>query len=142
MVVSLMHKLTDKACACELKRIMINYELYYERFHLWRPGTDLVIQLADTFVFCLACYWMCHLKGKEAAEHTCNTWGCRGLLVYFIPDCWCRHNHSLEQPLQLYGFYVKGSTTHVLTKCNFVYRLCTVKIISMAIVERIKTHWK
>lgn len=46
----------------------------------------------------------CCLKGWEAVGPIRNTWRCRGLLVYFIPDCWCTHNHGLEHPLELYGF--------------------------------------
>lgn len=100
--------------ACEPKR-MINCELKYERIHPWNPGAELIIQATDKFVcagiLCLACCWMCHLKGWEAAEAICNTWRCRGLLVYFIPDRWCRHNHGLARPPELYGLYVKGRNT-------------------------------
>ena len=117
----------DNECACELKRSMINCELNQERIHPWKPGTELIIQASDKFV-CVGtlCCWMCHSDGWEAAGPVCNTWRWKGLLVYFIPDCWCRHNHGLAHPPSCMAFYVKGM---YWLKCRFLYsRLCNSKM--------------
>lgn len=94
--------------AYKLKWELINYKLNHKTSCPWKTGRGFMIQLMIRLCALGFCVWFvveCIIEGDErAAGLICNTWRYRGLLVCFILDCWCRHNHGLEQPFEVYGF--------------------------------------